>query len=179
MKWRTRVSKAALTIFLICMTFACCAVAATTSYGSKMYFEKNKGQSVRSTIEELAISNPDSVYFYSDLHCCYSITFPHYEERLPTNVLYWGGAYYLLEPYDHQLQCNGIESFDVSLFLQNNVFFINDEQYRTNSNAFQCLTDYLKEKYGEVTETRICALDQGSVTVYHFSVDSEATEGVS
>lgn len=122
---------------------------------------------VSQCLDELAISNPDNIYFYGNALCLYNEAYPDYENGIPTNLMYWGGCYVGREPYTNQMKANGFDTLDASLFLEDNVYFLtyNYEIVYEESNLFR----YLRDWYGATECTVVDSIADGLILVYSFS----------
>lgn len=73
-------------------------------------------------LEKYAINNNDNIYVYDYNLSRPANPFTVYDERVPSNVLYWGGWTYNSPIYQQQLATNGIDHIYASDFMDGNIY---------------------------------------------------------
>ena len=115
-------------------------------------------------VEQLATENPENIYIFDFLLAMCNVAYPDYSDQLPTNLFYWGGSYLGTDAFDRQLELNGIEKFDASLFLQDNVYFVTLDYM----GEIYSLWPYMQEKYSATVCNVVNRLVDDTIVVYKF-----------
>ena len=116
-------------------------------------------------MDQIATENPNNIYLYGTKLVSVSEAFPKYDTEIPKNLIYWGGSYLGTLPHKHQLQANGITSFDSSLFLQENVYLVTIR----DDDEDEILFNYLEWKFGAINCELVEDYVDGKIQVYKFT----------
>lgn len=127
--------------------------------------QKNICVEQATAVETLAVENPENIYIFDFMLAMCNVAYPDYGDQAPTNLFYWGGSYLGTEGFDKQMALNGIENFDASLFLQDNVYFVTWEPI----GEIHSLWPFMNEEYGAVSYEVVEKMAWDTITVYKFN----------
>ena len=164
---QSRMTKGICAVLLVLIVAAAGATTAITTLSSYERGAKHNCMDESSAMDQIAIQNPDNIYIFDFLLAMSSEAYPDYSAGRPTNLFYWGGSYLGTDAFDRQMALNGIENFDASLFLQNNVYFLTKE----SMNEIEPLMEYMMMEYGVIVCERVDTLAGGLISVYQFHAD--------
>lgn len=161
-RWRVYVSFSMLIISTLGV-FNCAYALADDNFSLR----KQDCIATSQALDDLAISNPDNIYFFGNDLCLFNEAYPKYGDITPKNLMYWGGCYVGREPYNNQMKANGFDTLDASLFLQNNVYFLGLN--KESPDEMKCLLSYLQERFGIQDCTLVDSIADGKILIYSFS----------
>lgn len=155
-----------VTIILAVLVSVCdykCIVE--VGYQANERYEKSQNYLIA---EEYAINHPEDFFVYDTSLTFRYLPFVSYDQKRPTNIMYWGGMGWKSPAYYEQLKKNGLDELYSNILLQDNAYFItNPNYYIHGEQVFEIFKRYMEETFPGVKTKKITDLDNG-LLVYKF-----------
>lgn len=100
---------------------------------------------VMAAMEAYALQHPENIYIYDHKGNQNYNPFTSYPEEKPVNLVSWGGSYLYTPAYYSQLKTLGVSQLYTANFLDENVYFITDNNFGNN---LEPLLRLLHDEYG-------------------------------
>lgn len=123
-------------------------------------------------VEKYVMEHPDNFYVYDTSLTFRYLPFINYNSSVPDNIMYWGGMGWKSPTYYKQLEINNIDELYSSVLLQNNAFYITNDDYKMDSNGttvFNIFEQYMIEKFPNIRVYKVDTI-KNNIIVYKFEV---------
>lgn len=157
-----------LVAYTFIMLIASCTLFPKASELSQSRYEKSQ-YTIR--VEDYVMKHQDNIYVYDVSLTFRYLPFINYGDKVPYNLIFWGGVGWNSPSFFKQLEVNGLKELYSDVLLKENVYYVTRNSWhidREGTRTYDVFVKYMKETFGEINIEKVEDLGD-EICIYKFS----------